>query len=701
MFGPDRYSESMERAKDQQPITSNSFISTPATVLQRRIPLVMSGLLLLVVLGTVPYAHQMLPHVPPFIAFYCALALFADLITAYLLFGQFFRMRSPSLLALATAYLFSSLIVLPYTLTFPGIFSATGLFQAGTQTTNWLWIFWHTGFPLGILFSILLHKKQGGSQIASHQLSNQFLLVLILLPLVIVLLSIVAITSDSFLPILIVNGDYTRLITSGVGPAILVIAGCVWIASLFQARHGTLLHIWLSVAALAWLVDVFLNLFAGSRYSLGWYVGRINSMIAATVVLCALLYQVTRLYAQVVDQNEQLEEQNKRLQEARNLEEQNLLLQEANRLKTEFLANMSHELRTPLNGIIGFAEMMYDGEVEDPAEQHEWLGDILSSAQHLLQLINDVLDLSKIEAGKIHFSPESVDLPRLVEEVQDVLRLLINQKRICFGAEVDATLTNVMIDPARLKQVLYNYLSNALKFTPDGGEVTVRIVSEGEDTFLVEVEDSGKGIAPADLERLFVAFQQLDAGTAKKYQGTGLGLALTKRIVEAQGGRVGVCSVVGRGSTFSALLPRVDTTIEEQAEQKRPVEWAHPLVQLHQAASTILVIEDDPGDRSSLVKSLVAAGYAVEAATTAAEASEQYEKRTFDMIMLDLLLPDASGWDVLRKLRAGGPNCDTPVIVVTLVAEKNVAMGLPIQGLFSKPIHLEELLASVEQARRK
>jgi len=239
------------------------------------------------------------------------------------------------------------------------------------------------------------------------------------------------------------------------------------------------------------------------------------------------------------------------------MEEQNRRMQESNRLKSEFLANMSHELRTPLHAIIGFAELMHNGKVGTIAASHkEYLGDILKSSNHLLQLINDVLDLAKVESGKVEFRPETADLGKIVGEVRDILRGLAAEKRIRLTIQVDATLGVVTIDPARFKQVLYNYLSNAIKFTPEQGCVEVQLVPDGTDMFRVEVSDTGIGIKSEDLHRLFVEFQQLDASTAKKFQGTGLGLALTKRIVEAQGGAVTVTSDVDAGSRFTATFPR-------------------------------------------------------------------------------------------------------------------------------------------------
>lgn len=245
-----------------------------------------------------------------------------------------------------------------------------------------------------------------------------------------------------------------------------------------------------------------------------------------------------------------LEEKNRELARARDEAER------MSQAKSAFLANMSHELRTPLNAIIGFAELLHDRVVTpDMPEHQDFLGDILKSGLHLLQLINDILDLSKVEAGKLEFFPGPISLGQIVGEVMAALRQQADAKGLAMSSELDPAVDALTLDGSRLKQILFNFLSNAVKFT-DRGRVVVRARPEGPDRVRLEVADTGVGIPASDVERLFVDFQQLDVTAAKRHQGTGLGLALTRRLVEAQGGTVGVTSRVGEGSTFHAILPR-------------------------------------------------------------------------------------------------------------------------------------------------
>ncbi|MGE0395821.1 MAG: response regulator [Kofleriaceae bacterium] len=373
-----------------------------------------------------------------------------------------------------------------------------------------------------------------------------------------------------------------------------------------------------------------------------------------------------------------------------NLEAKAAELARASSYKSQFLASMSHELRTPLNAIIGFSELMYDGAVPlDSATTREFVGDILSSGRHLLQLINDVLDLSKIEAGKLEFHPAPVRLTALAAEVLAVLKTATAKQHVTIETAIAPEVDALVLDPARLKQVLYNYLSNAIKFSPPRATVHLRAIAEGADHVRIEVEDHGPGISAADLARLFTDFQQVAEG-AKKAGGTGLGLALTKRLVEAQGGTVGVRSAIDAGSTFHVVLPR-ELRTDSATLAVAPIAIARP------GAPTILVIEDDQADRTHLVATLANAGFSVEAVGTGAEALARCRERRYDAITLDLMLPDLPGLEVLEKLREGD-NQSCPVIVVTVVAEAGAVAGFAVHDLLSKPLSETALLHSLRRA---
>jgi PAS domain S-box-containing protein len=382
----------------------------------------------------------------------------------------------------------------------------------------------------------------------------------------------------------------------------------------------------------------------------------------------------------------------KRLQQSQiraiELEAENRRIEEANRLKNEFLANMSHELRTPLNSIIGFAELLHDEQVGSiEPQQKEFLQEILKGGVHLLRLINDVLDLSKVEAGKMDFRPEPVDLAALTRSVVQSLSASAAERRLKLDVSVDPTLIEVVLDPGRFTQLLYNYLSNALKFTPEGGSVLVRIRAEGTLDFRLEVEDTGPGIAREEMARLFVPFQQLDSSTTKRFGGTGLGLALTKRLAEAQGGSVGVRPAASGGSIFFAVLPCHPTTSSDM-ERRADVP----------VASTVLVVENDPKDQEVMVRILEDAGYSVTAVATAADAVSAWHQRAYDAMALSLLLPDSSDIRaLLEHVRREKGRQNVPVIALASAADHDTTPSFAVTEVLTKPIDAHALLSALEQ----
>ena len=365
------------------------------------------------------------------------------------------------------------------------------------------------------------------------------------------------------------------------------------------------------------------------------------------------------------------------------LERENRQIQEANRLKSQFLANMSHELRTPLTAIIGFADLLQMGAVAHDAPQHKvFLGHIGSSGRHLLRLINDVLDLSKVESGKFEFFAESFDLAVLVKEVREVLQSEIERKHLRVVADIEPTLGNLVLD----------YLSNAIKFTPPSGLITVRARASGARHFRLEVEDTGAGIAAADRPRLFTAYQQLDAGLDKKTEGSGLGLALTRLLVMAQGGRVGVRSAPGVGSVFDLVLNRIHGT-----DDARSAEAEGRLAR--SINRRLLVIHDGRNDPPQLLPRLTAAGFRVDAAATGEQAVQRADQQEYDAITLGLLLPDQCGLEALQKIRHHGLSRESPVVGMMMRASAGTAVTFAIADVLSKPIRSGEVVSAMARFR--
>jgi signal transduction histidine kinase/DNA-binding response OmpR family regulator len=372
---------------------------------------------------------------------------------------------------------------------------------------------------------------------------------------------------------------------------------------------------------------------------------------------------------------------------AERLEAQNQQIQAANRLKSQFLANMSHELRTPLNAIIGFSDLLKSGAVPPDSPKHlTFLGHISSSGHHLLQLINDVLDLSKVEAGRMEFFPEPVVLPALVGQVCNVLEPGLRNKALRLSVDLAPELNDLELDPGRLTQVLYNLLSNAIKFTPPGGQVIVRALADGPERFRLEVEDTGIGVSAQDLPRLFVEFQQLDGSLSRKHQGTGLGLALIRQFVEAQGGTVGVRSEPGVGSVFHLVMPRQPgvRTVEKRAES---LPGAHRLIVLDQGRAAA----------QQVALALSREGFQVELAT-GEQALRHLARQDYDGIVLDVSDAKPPGLGVLAGLRAHALPPQVPVVGLTVDCAAQGHTGFAVSDVLSKPMDGQEVLRVMGRA---
>ncbi|HEX5409899.1 MAG TPA: GAF domain-containing protein [Gemmatimonadaceae bacterium] len=360
--------------------------------------------------------------------------------------------------------------------------------------------------------------------------------------------------------------------------------------------------------------------------------------------------------------------------------------EDANSAKSQFLASMSHELRTPLNAIIGYSEMLEEeAEERGQPESIADLQKIRSAGRHLLALINDVLDLSKIEAGKLELFIESFDLGAAVGDVATTIRPLVEKNGNRLVIDAPADLGVVRSDLTRVRQILLNLLSNACKFT-EKGTITLAVARRSGDVEF-RVSDSGIGMTPDQLSRLFQAFAQAEASTSKKYGGTGLGLAITRRFCELMGGTVSVTSEPGRGSTFLVRLP---VNAGEQAES--------PASERNGAKSgLVLVIDDDPAVRAITRRVLSREGYDVVEAADGETGLRLARELHPHLITLDILMPGMDGWAVLAALKADPALAATPVILQTIVEDRNLGFALGASEYLTKPIERKRLAALVKR----
>jgi PAS domain S-box-containing protein len=353
--------------------------------------------------------------------------------------------------------------------------------------------------------------------------------------------------------------------------------------------------------------------------------------------------------------------------------------EDANQAKSKFLANMSHELRTPLNAIIGYSEMLQEEAEEDGQDQYvPDLSKIYTAGRHLLSLINDILDLSKIEAGKTELFLEGFDLLNLLGDVASTVRPLVQQKNNTLEIISDGSAGTMVADITKVRQVLLNLLSNAAKFTKDG-RIEVRVTSEA-DQVQMAVVDSGIGMTEGQMGGLFEAFSQADSSTSKEYGGTGLGLVISREFCRLMGGDVTVESTPGEGTTFTILLPRVVKEKDEGAGEDVSARAGSG------QAGTILVIDDDAVVHDLLQRALSKKGFRVESALDGPTGLNRARELAPDAILLDVLMPGMDGWSVLTSLKADSELAGIPVVMVTMVDEQNLGFSLGASDYLTKPV---------------
>ncbi len=695
-----------------------SFLATwPAGPAERRFAIGVFVLSVVLFGVSAQWAKEPLPQVQAFIPLYASALVVSDLITALLLFGQFRIARSKSVLVLAGGYLYTAFATVAHGLSFPGLFAAGGVLGGGPQTTAWLYMFWHGGFPLFVIAYTMLSRRTGRRAAVVLPPGWAIAATGALTLLAVVGLTLLVTAGHDSLPA-IMQGNHYTLAMKGV-------VSCVWLASLVALgllswrRPHSVLDVWLMVVLCAWLLDIALSaVLNAGRFDVGFYLGRVYGLLAATFVLGALLLENGRLYAGLVGAHAQ---ERSRAAELRALSDRlevvndqlsasNAQLQEQTRLKSAFLASMSHELRTPLNAVIGFSDMLKEGAADDPEKQRRFAGHIYQSGHHLLALINDILDLSKIEAGKMELALGAVHLESALVDAVAMLGTQAQARQIRLQIEPRGDLGVIGADARRVKQILLNLISNAMKFSPVAGtvklgaEVVMRIRAETalpgfregirkplppsdfERFVELSVSDTGIGIAHDDLARLFAPFSQVPNAVSHSGEGTGLGLVMVDRLADLHGGAVAVTSEPGKGSCFTVWLPCRNSGVvgEPAGANTRPSRMA-------------LVVEDNDDAAALMQAQLETKGFAVRRVGSAEAALALVEDAFIpDLITLDILLPDMDGWEFLARLKTSAWEA-VPVVVVSVVADEGRGFSLGAALVLQKPITRDALARGLER----
>jgi len=514
MAKPERDSQEERRA----------FLSAaPAGPRDRRLALWTLGVSSLTFLAAIPFAKVQLAPYPAFIAAYQSALAVSDLVTAALLFAQFKLLGSRALLALASAYLFTAFMAVAHALTFPGLLAPTGLLGAGPQSTAWMYMFWHAGFPaLAVVYAFAsapgaAEKRSTGAALAAS---------IAAVALATVGFTLLATTGASLLPPIMQDNRYT--------PAMILVVGGVWALSalallvLWRKRPQTVLDLWLMVVICAWLFDIGLAaVFNGGRYDLGFYAGRVYGLAAACFVLVVLLVENAMLYRRLLNAHDGLAAANKELD--------------------AFSYSVSHDLRAPLRAMDGYAAMLEeDAGARLGEDGRQLVGKLRAAATNMRQLIEGLLELSRL--GRREPERQRVGMTLLAREIAAELG------RSSPAAKVSvAELPDALADPVLIRQVWANLIGNAFKYSSNKPQPKVEIGARSEGGEIVYwVRDNGAGFDMQHAERLFGVFQRLHS--PKEFPGTGVGLALVQRIVQRHGGRVWAEARPGEGATFHFSL---------------------------------------------------------------------------------------------------------------------------------------------------
>jgi signal transduction histidine kinase/CheY-like chemotaxis protein len=665
---------------------------------QRRLAIaaVILSLALLPVIG--PYAGADLAHAPAVTPVYEAALCVIDLITAILLFGEFYRVRAPALAVLASGYLFCSLMSVLFTLSFPEVFAPEGL-VGGPQSSAWTWMLWRAVFPLFVLAYALMAGKGPLRTDARTSYGLGLTLAIGGTLALFGLITFVVAREEAFLPPVMVSGDFHRTLALGLSPALIVL-DLIALAAMWRRRNASVLDLWVMVTLAAWFCDVCMSgVFDSHRYDLGWYAGRIYGLFAAGFVLTALLTELNKLYSRLAESLALSERQNEELLRSR--EE----LGRVQRLEAlvQLTGGVAHDFNNLLTAIIGGLDMIRR-KPEDADRVARLSANAAKAAARGAELIKRMLSFAR----KQNLKPEVLNPNAILMEFEDFATRAAGEA-VIVDLELDSAIHPVRVDATELQAAVLNLVTNARDAMPGGG--TVRVASrnlelvEGDaardpnvpsglkagDYVQIVVEDEGCGMDAATLARVFEPFFT----TKPTGQGTGLGLSQVYGFARDADGRVDIDSEPGQGTRVTITLPRSELGV--RPAEDLPITEGLPLRQA-QRGETVLVVEDDTDVIASARESLMDLGYKVLLAANAREALDILERKTrrVDILFSDVVMPGGMNGVQLaveaRRLRPDLKVLLTSGYADAVLREHDIPANTP---LLSKPYQRDELAQKI------
>jgi signal transduction histidine kinase/CheY-like chemotaxis protein len=614
-----------------------------ATAAQRRFALVMSAVMTASTLLLMPLAKLPWPNIPAFLQVYQTAIIGICLLTSLLMYGHYKATRLKVLLYLSAGYLYTGGILVMQLFSFAGTFTASGRIFGGSQTASWLWFLWHACPAVSIFFYALSEHRHPGKVIKNHK--RELLRTLVALGIALSSTAVAVTVFHDKLPILDVNGDYSRITSTGIAPGIELMLAAALVLLWRVGRFRNLLHAWLGIVLVALLCDNAITMMAGSRLTLGWYVGRLGAMIAFSVFMLAYLREMAASYRQNLSNVNRLTFSNSQLdldieQRKHHVEK----LMEADHRKDEFLVMLAHELRNPLAPISTAARLLSVGQLDEKVIKKT--SQMLSrQVKQMTSLVDDLLDVSRVTRGLAVLNSVALDARLVLSDAVEQAAPLMEARRHHLKVELHPEPVFVLADHERMVQVMTNLLNNAAKYTKPGGRISLCMdVRDMEVCF--SVTDNGIGMSPELVSRAFKLFSQGELTSDRSHGGLGIGLALVKSLVELHGGHVYAKSKgEAMGSEFGVVLPKIVspkgiTAPADSRTSRRQVR-----------TQRMMIVDDNIDAANTLALVLRADGHEVAVEHVARRALVRARMDPPDVCLLDIRMPDMDGNELAHRLR--------------------------------------------------